>query len=63
MTNFQPSNSGYYNRVRINAPNTKKSRSVSLPFVTILANHKDYRIRESATGPVLKSCKPVKVEL
>lgn len=38
-------------------PNQKRSSRVTLPFVTILANHPGYVVRDATTGPVLKYCK------
>lgn len=61
----------YYSNIRHPSPNTskinnplgKRTSRISLPFVTILSNHKGYRVRTSATGSVLRPCKPVKAEL
>ena len=68
MTN--PDRGGYYNRIRHNSPNQrqlppnqKKSSRINLPFVSILANHKDYKVHEVATGPVLKCCKPARPQI
>lgn len=51
----------FYNQIRGMRPSqAKKPRRISLPYVSILANHPDYAVRDAATGPVLKSCKPPK---
>lgn len=66
-----PNTAAYYSRIRHPTPNAskyvpphaKRTSKISLPFVTILANHPGYVVRGTSTAPVLKSCKIPKTEL